>query len=255
MALSTITYRSPAPPPTAADYGWHLRTLDGFALVGADGDVPLQPAAQRLLALLAVHTGPAERAHVAGVLWMDTSDPKAAANLRSLLWRLRSEHEHLVAVSHTRVELCADVDVDLHRSRRRAGLILEGEHVPDPADIRLLTGDLLPGWYDDWVIIERERMRQRRLHALEQLCASFTSRGQFALALEAGLEAVAAEPLRESAHRAVVATHLAEGNATEAVRVYREYAELLDAEMGLSPTDHMLDLVAPVLQPPRAAHG
>ena len=237
------------PVPSFAERGsaWRLRILDGFALLGAAGDVPLQPAAQRLLALLAVHHGSAERVYVAGTLWLDTSDGKASANLRSLLWRLRRSCEGLVDATHMQVSLADEVEVDLERSRGRARSAIRGERPPQPDDIEALTGDLLPDWYDDWVIIERERLRQGRLHALEALCAQFASRRQFALALDAGLEAVSAEPLRESAHRAVMAVHIAEGNQTEAVRHYREYVRLLDAEMGLRPSEHMRELVSSLM--------
>jgi DNA-binding SARP family transcriptional activator len=226
---------------------WRLRILDRFALVGPDGTVALQPTAQRLLALLAVRNSCAERGYVAGVLWLDTSDRKAAANLRSLLWRLRQEHEALVEATHSHVRLAEGVDVDLHHSATCARALIEDRHRPDAGDIDLLAGELLPDWYDDWVIVERELLRQRRLHALEASCAGFASRGDFALALEAGLRAVAVEPLRESAHRAVVAAHLAEGNAVEALRQYEQYARLLAKELGLRPSEQMRTLVAPLV--------
>jgi hypothetical protein len=71
--------------------------------------------------------------------------------------------------------------------------------------------DVLPGWYDDWVLIERERLRQRVFHAMEQLSREMVRQGRFAEAVEAALVTVSAEPLRESGQRVLIEGHLAEG--------------------------------------------
>lgn len=109
---------------------------------------------------------------------------------------------------------------------------------------RLLSGvalDLLPGWYDDWALVERERMRQRVLHALEALSQRLVRAGRFAEAVETALLAVGAEPLRESAQRALIEVHFAEGNWVEGWRNYQAYRDLLRRELGVEPS---ADLVA-----------
>ena len=83
---------------------------------------------------------------------------------------------------------------------------------------------LLPGWYDDWVVLERERLRQLQLHALDRLAAALLAAEEPGRALDAALVAVQADPLRESAHRIVVRIHLREGNALEALRAYERFA-------------------------------
>jgi DNA-binding SARP family transcriptional activator len=109
------------------------------------------------------------------------------------------------------------------------------------------AGELLPDWYDDWVVIERERHRQLRLHALEQLSARLSADGRHAAATEAGLAAIASEPLRESAHRVLIAVHLAEGNRGEALRQYRVCCGLLDRDLKVGPSPALQALVAPLL--------
>ncbi len=104
------------------------------------------------------------------------------------------------------------------------------------ADSHLLGGELLPDWYDEWVIIERERLRQLCLNALEQLSASWLAKGRVALAIDAAFAAVAAEPLRETAHRALVEAHLAAGNCGEAARQYGHYRRLLQDALKLEPS-------------------
>jgi DNA-binding SARP family transcriptional activator len=226
---------------------WRLRLLDGFCLTGPSGPVSLQPAAARLLALLAMLEVPAPRSRVASTLWLETTDRQAGANLRSLLWRVQQRHEDLLEVTFDGVRLSDCVSTDLWSCRVRARAILEDRLEPEPGDISLMAAELLPDWYDEWVIMQRERERQRRLHALEALCVWFSRQGRHALGLDAGLAAIAADPLRESAHRTVIAAHLAEGNGTEALRQYRHYARLLEAEMGLHPSAEMRRLVMPLL--------
>jgi DNA-binding SARP family transcriptional activator len=97
------------------------------------------------------------------------------------------------------------------------------------------AAEILPGWYDDCVITERERIRQRLLHALEALGRRFLERNRPADAAEAALNAIRIEPLRESAQRLLIDAHLAEGNVSEALRIYRAYAALLRAELGIAP--------------------
>ena len=98
------------------------------------------------------------------------------------------------------------------------------------------------------MLIERERFRQLRLHALEALCERRMAAGRVRHALEAALAAVAAEPLRESAQRTLVRLHLAEGNHAEALRQYHIYRELLNDQLGLEPSTQMQALVHGLLR-------
>ena len=104
------------------------------------------------------------------------------------------------------------------------------------ADAKLLGGQLLPDWYDEWVLVERERLRQLCLNALERLSCRWLEQGEIALAIDAAFAAVAGEPLRESAHRVLVAAHLAAGNLGEAVRQYEQYQRLLRDALDLEPS-------------------
>jgi DNA-binding SARP family transcriptional activator len=102
--------------------------------------------------------------------------------------------------------------------------------------------DLLPGWYDDWVIFERERIRQRLLHALEALSRRLVAEGRCADAVEAAISAVSADPLRESANRVLIEAHLAEGNVVEARRVYERYRDTVRGELGVEPGEQLTRL-------------
>jgi DNA-binding SARP family transcriptional activator len=94
------------------------------------------------------------------------------------------------------------------------------------------------------VLIERERFRQVHLIALEALCLRLSACNRHAAATEAGLAAVACEPLRESAHRALVEAHIAAGNAVEALRQHDLCRDLVRRHLGLEPSAQMSALVA-----------
>lgn len=222
-----------------------LRLIDEFALEREGRGVDLPHSARRLVAFLAVCGHPVTRVHVAGSLWPDVTEERAAGNLRSTLWRLRQAGADVVACSSLTVALATGVSVDLHTLLHDARACIDGGGDVGNLDVRL-AGDLLPDWYDEWLVIERERLRQLRLHALEALCCQFVASGATGRAIDVGLSAVAVEPLRESAHRVLVAAHLAEGNAAEALRQYDSFADLVRSELGIGPSPAMEDLVRPL---------
>jgi DNA-binding SARP family transcriptional activator len=202
-------------------------------------------SAQRLVAFMAIHRRALRRAFVAGTLWPDTTDERAGASLRSALWRLNRPGRHVLEAGGSHLQLAPEVDVDLWGTTSLARGLLDGSipgELLDGCDVSL-SGDLLPEWYDDWVVIERERFRQLRLHALEALAEGLTLAGRFSDAIQAGLTAVASEPLRESAHRVLIQVYLAEGNSGEALREYRGFRDLVRDELGVSPSTQMMDLV------------
>ena len=115
----------------------------------------------------------------------------------------------------------------------------------EPRQVELLMHDLLPGWYEEWLAPEQDQFHLRRIQALEKVCRRATETQEFGLATSAGLAAVCAEPLRESAVAALVAAHLGEGNCYEAVRRYHEYACLLRRELDVEPGAELAALMSP----------
>jgi DNA-binding SARP family transcriptional activator len=227
-----------------------LSLLGGFELRCAGQEVAVARSGQRLLALLALQARPLARLWVAGTLWLDATEERAGASLRSALWRLpQPGGMAVVEASTTHLRLARDLDVDVQELAGRTRAL---ESPAGPADPQLepstLASDLLPDWYEDWVVLERERFRQLRLHALEALCARLTEAGRFGAAVQAGLAAVAGEPLRESAHRTLIQAHLSEGNPGEAVRQYHLYRRLLAGELALEPSAAIRGLVQPLLR-------
>lgn len=213
-----------------------LTLLDSFRLRQDGRDVPLQPCAQRLLAFLAIQDRPVRRAYVSGCLWPDTSQDQANANLRTTLWRLRRLASQPIRVSATEVSLADGIEVDVRELVARARRVLADRS--DPSDLEELAsaGELLPELADGWAVVERELIHQLRLHALERLCAQLSDAGSYTDAARAGMAAVAVEPLRESAHRALIRTRLAEGKAAEATRQYRLFCALARDRLRIPPS-------------------
>ncbi len=226
-----------------------LTLLEAFELTNGAGPVTLSLPVQRLLAFLALRGRPARRAYVACSLWIDSSEDHAFGSLRSALWKLRRDGRALVEESNGRLRLAPDVRVDVHEAAAAAHRLLDPAAKIDDGDrdCVFLRGELLPDWYDDWVVIERERFRQLRVHALERLCERLILERRFTEAVETGLAAVEGEPLRESAHRVLIHAHLAEGNAAEALRQYRVFRGLLRDRLGLEPSGQMDALVRPLV--------
>jgi DNA-binding SARP family transcriptional activator len=229
----------PAPPRALL----HLTVLGGWALRTAGEPVALPMGLQRLVALLAL-AGPKPRAAVAGTLWPEGTDQRAFGSLRTTLWRLQSSGLRLLAADPGALALAPNVQVDVHEFLASARLIARGDDPGTRAPALVMRGgELLPGWGDEWVALERERIHQLRLHALEALSDRLLKAGRHADALEAALAAVAVEPLRESARRAAVRVHLAESNQHEAIRQYLAFRDLLRSELGVEPSPALTGLV------------
>jgi DNA-binding SARP family transcriptional activator len=229
--------------------------LGGFGLDLGEEAVPDLPrGVQRLVAHLSLAHRPA-RAAVAGQLWPDVPEDQAHGSLRSALWRLHKAAPGVVDMTGGALRLARNVRVDVRETARWAQRVLDPrgdlpEVVPGEVELR---GELLPGWYDDWVLLERERLRQLRLHAMESLADRLARLGRYGEAVQAAHNAVQVEPLRETAHRTLVRIHLAEGNLVEAIRAYESFREVLAAEMGVSPSARMEALLAGMRRPPRGS--
>jgi len=204
---------------------------------------------QRLLALLGLRDRALTRASVAGTLWPESSEDHAYSSLRSALGRLSRMTRDAVLVTPLDLCLADEVTVDIRQSRALAHRLLDPTSQLGDVDLNsdaatALSVDVLPDWYDDWVMVEAEEWRQLRLHALEALADRLLGEDRFGEAGGAALSAVRAEPLRESARAALIRVHLAEGNQSEALSEFGRYETLLQTELGLEPTPHLCELIA-----------
>lgn len=225
-----------------------LILLGGFKLIVDGSPVALPIHAQRVLAYLSVvqpNQPGHPRASLAEHLWSEVSAKRSHASLRTAVWRIRQAHTHLVQASRDTLRLSDGVEVDVRRGIAQAGRLVGGQHELQPQDVELdpLRGDLLPGWDEDWLLLERERIRQVQVHALEALTHRLRGLRRYPEAVEAAYAAIAHEPLRESAHAALIDVFLDEGNIAQARRQLARYAARLWSEMRVAPSPALTDRV------------
>jgi len=235
-------------PEEAARPTLHLLRGPYLTVSGVRHEIP--EGGKRLLAFVALYGGRLDRRIAAGTLWPAGDDDRAAGNLRSALWRLRHADIDLIDVTRSALSVRAGVNIDVQLLTRWSTRPITCTALPHDLLATMSGVDgltLLPGWYDDWVLVERERLRHRILHGLEGLSRNLVRAGRCADGVDAAMIAVAAEPLRESAQRTLLEAHLAEGNWAEAQRSFLAYRKLLMRELGVEPDAQLaavLDLAA-----------
>ena len=229
--------------PRAYDGHVQLQLLGRFALAIDGAAVAVSRTGQRVLARIALSGCGESRTTLAGRLWPEHPDARAQANLRGALWRLpKLVRDHLV-VGACSVGFDDHWIVDVTRAEDVArSPATSSSHRAHDADVFRL--DLLPDWDESWLVVERERHRQLRLHALEGLAEFGLQAGRPADAIDCALLCVATEPLRESAQALVIRAHLAAGNRAEALASFQRFRLLLADELNVGPSRELCALVA-----------
>jgi predicted ATPase/DNA-binding SARP family transcriptional activator len=249
---------------TAADGGgafWELRLLGGLSARwgGAGGRVIERFRSQKAASLLAYLALEPERTHareeLADLFWPDADDVEAArANLRQALATLRRELEGDDAAppgaavqADGRAFVRLNPDVVRTDARRFEAALARAGAATAPADalplleeaVSLYAGPLLPGVSEPWAAQARARLAAAHLSALDRLCALRAAHGDNAGALAAARRALAADPLSERAHAAVVRLlRVAEGEAA-ARRHYDEAVRVLGDKLGVAPSPEL----------------
>ena len=227
--------------------------LGSFSVrVGGKTVEDLSVGSQRLLVFLALHDRAVVRTVAAQLMWPDAEGDKAAISLRSALSRLDTMRDAILSAP-AGLRISAAVAIDYHDARALARRLTDHNTTPTDEDLSaesqaILATELLPDWYDDWVVSEAEDWRQQRVNALEAQSEHLIARSRLAEAALVARAAIKVEPLRESAHACLIRVHLAKGNQSEALRVYDRYTELLHTVLDLEPTPMITALVADLLR-------
>jgi DNA-binding SARP family transcriptional activator len=226
----------------------HIRLLGELDL--RSGKVPLPPLesarAGSLLAYLLLHrAAPQPRQHLAFLLWPDSTESQARTNLRHVLHNLR----------HALTDLDRFLDVTAHTLQWRADApcwldvaafeeaLARAEAEPPDSElaalrdaVELYVGDLLAGWYDEWLLADRERLRQRYLATLERLIALHETRGEHLQAIQDAERLLRHDPLHEESYRLLMRLYDARGDRARALRVYHACTATLERELGVEPS-------------------
>ena len=240
-----------------------IQLLGDFRLLY--NDVPVSMAhlvrQQSLLAYLVMHRdSPQSRQLLAFMFWPDASEAQARANLRKALYdfrRLLPSLEHFLQIEvrflQWRNSVTTILDVELFATSLIHAKQASKPEVAQAAleqAVALYTGDLLPACYDDWVLLERERLRQQHITALEQLISLLEQQRKLPSALAYAQRLLQCDPLHESAYRLLMRLHVLNGDRATALRIYHTCVTLLQQELGVDPSAETQQLYQRLLNAP-----
>lgn len=231
--------------------GWCCDVLGSWRLSRAGEVVVLPPRDQRLLALLLIEGG-GPHSHVAGLLWPNSSEARASSNLRSTTLDLRMRAPALVVSEGGGLALASSVRSDV--SRLRDALLGRGpvRTAVEESDYLLGIRELLPGWYDDWVIAERSRLNEGVIDRMSRVLETLIDEEQIGHALPLARAAVHLEPMKESSLRSLARVHLLAGDRIAAWQTYADFRHQSIAEFGVAPSRQFDDLMEPLRAERRA---
>ena len=251
-------YREPATRTRPLLPTLHIQLLGGFVLRSGDTLITTvdSPRVQALLALLVLQrSAPHLRQHVAFRLWPDSTEAQAHANLRTLLHRLRRALPDANRFLHVGAQTLqwrsdAPCTVDVAEFERALALAAQAEHDGNrhalrtalTAAVERYRDDLLPGWYEDWLLWERERLRQTFLTALERLMLVLERTQEYLAAIGYAQRLLRHEPLHEATYQHLMRLHALRGDRASAVRVYQTCATVLARELAVAPSAATCDV-------------
>jgi len=231
-----------------------IRLFGRLQVLSREGVPLLFPTrkAELLFAFLVLHRGRAyPREVLAGLLWGDRTEDAARKALRTALWRVRSVLEPdgvprgtflLVEGPTVRFPAEAPAWVDVQEFQLRTAFLrgatgeLGDEEVQGLQEaLALYRGDLLDGIYDDWCLMERERLRLSLLRAREELMLQYERDGEWEAAVGEGREILRTDPLREHIHRDLMRCLVGLGDRPSALRQYQSCRTLLGQELEVEP--------------------
>lgn len=210
-----------------------MQLLGGFALADAEGPIDVPQSSAKVLAILGLRRAPVPRSELASDLWPQVDPRRALGNLRSAVWRLPAVARQAICGRGDTLAIGPDVDCDIHSIDADAARACP--RLIPPSGARLCA-ELLPGWYDDWILVERERLGLYRAELFERLSDDRRQQGRVDEAVFYAVASISVEPLRESAHRALLRAHAEQKNLTEMRRHYRTLVALLADEIGVPPS-------------------
>lgn len=208
------------------------------------------PRVQSLLTYLVLHRHVSlSRTHLAYLFWPDSTESQAHTNLRNLLHKLRKVLPN--------VDLALNMDRYMVQWRSDAPWILDvldfesaiarADRAEQEQDyftqrlaleqaVRVYGGDLLPDCYDEWILPERNRLRQLFLDVLEQLARLLEQEGNYTKAISTAQRLLRHDPLHEATYRHLMRLYAASGNQAAVVRTYQSCSTVLEQELAVAPS-------------------
>ncbi len=231
---------------------------------------PVQLASSKarlLLAYLATFRGrPHSRALLAGTLWPNQPEEKARRRLSDTLWRLRRALGEYILADEESIEFNTALPYwldqeELERKLNSYRRETTGTQAPLASHqaleeaVALYQGEFLEGIYDDWVLVERERLRGLYLQALQALLVVYKQTGDYVAALTTAQRLVAMEPFHEAIHREIMRLYHLTGRDAEAIAQYHHCRDILHRELNVTPSPETEALYQALVRRPSPATG
>lgn len=226
-------------------------TLNGTAVEGL-----ASRKAEALLIYLACDPRPHPREILATLLWDDRTTQRALANLSVLLSSLRKQLAPWLHITRQTIAFNAESDywldaavftervtavtapyaLDERPTRTTAVALAEA--------VELYGGDFLAGFYmrdasgfEEWRLLEQERLRGLLVTALSQLVAFSLERGQVVEGIAYARRLVHFDPLQEEAQRRLMLLLALDGQKNAALAQYEACRAVLEEELGVPPAE------------------
>ncbi len=227
-----------------------LNTLGGLS-VQLDGQ-PVsfgQRKTPALLVYLACNPRPHPREVLAEMLWEDRTQSQSLANLRVVLTDLRHTVGEYVCVTRETVSVNTESAIWLDADAFEAQLKAADEDFTQLKDaLELYRGDFLDGFYidsqvyEDWALLERERLRFRAMEALDTLINSHLDGGDYTNGIARATQLLRMDTLREKTYRQLMQLLALSGERAAALAQYQTCCRVLREELGVTPTPDTVQL-------------
>jgi predicted ATPase/DNA-binding SARP family transcriptional activator len=211
-------------------------------LAGQPIDIPSRPA-QTLLAYLVLHPHTAcRREMLAGLIWPDANESNARSNLRHALWRIRKAlGEQLGPEVFPSDDLTVafspptDCWIDAHLVNGKTNTATALAVLKEAASA--YQGELLPGFYDDWITLERERVQLAFEHKMDMLIARLVQSQSWTDTVEWAEHWIKFGTAPEPAFRTLMTAHAKLGLKAKVKEDYTRCIEALEREFGVEPSE------------------
>jgi DNA-binding SARP family transcriptional activator len=245
-----------------------IRLLGKFTVQSDGADVAGFEGArvQELFAYLLLNRGQIHaREALATLFWSESGPDQARKYLRQTFWHLQTALERslspvcgLLEVNNdwVRVNLepatgvwldVAELEsaaIDAHRMTSSNVSSVDLENLQ--ARVGVYGGDLLDGWYQDWCLLERERLQNLYLVLLDKLMRACEVLGYFEDGVALGARMLRVDQAREQTHRRLMRLHYLGGDRTSALRQYERCKAALQRELGVDPGARTQQLYAQI---------
>jgi DNA-binding SARP family transcriptional activator len=206
---------------------------------------------QILLAyLLLQRNAPQPRRHIAFLFWPDTTEKQALSNLRTSYSRLRQKLPDatlFLRSDRQTIQWLPDAPFTLDVAEFEAAVSTAKTVANWQSAVDLYHAPILPGWYDEWLEPERERLRQLFLRAGETLLKLQENQRNYPAAIETAQQLLRHDPLHEPTYRRLMRLQALSGGKADALRTYHTCATFLEQELGVTPDRTTRDLYKQLL--------